>query len=682
MKKTLLIVLALSVTFIYSQVNVTFYANTSVCQGVVPTSGIDLRGTVTQWGPGTNLTNVGGDYWEITIQLAPGDYEYKYGAQIENRDGTVTDYWENDIPGAIGGAGNRLLTVGSDDMVLELDYVGDDYTGHPRFTPTDNIDIFFRVNVSEFSDFDPTKILSFVGGGADVNENYVGFWDPGLYPLVQEGDSDYWNFHLELDPAGAPYTGFMYRFHNNGTEWGGNSENVTGHGYYPDNENRGIDISEDMTVQWVWWNDQPPKPFEATDVLESLTFSADVATAIASDGFEQGDKLLVKWGYGGTQQSVRTDELTAGFGTVYSVTIPDVGVDFATGGIFYQYYRVVNDTEYREIFYNFNYEGDDVSLAERRLSDLAGATALAKVAGDYAAYTINDNAVSNVSPRRMPKFRNANKICAGCGDDNLIQWTYVVDMRPAYAQVAAGSILDDIQGDVDITEGGQITALGVYMNGPATVDQINTEAWTTWGGTLAQTEYKKMYDDGATDFDAVAGDQVYSNTYIYQSNATELGQEFKFGIGGGDNEGGYGNNHIENLTASITNTTIFSVWGSIDPNFYNAWNYDTNSPNLDVELTDGVPNQFKLGDNYPNPFNPTTTVAFSLPIGVDVTLNVYNLLGEKVATIYNSYAQPGNYTATWNGLDAQGNQVPSGTYLFELDAGAYFHQVKKMTMMK
>ena len=698
MKKMLIVFIAFFVSYaIAADVTVTFRANTSTVQGVTDyndvtaggpgLTGVDLRGEVQEYTSGANWTpgadpmiSVGGDYWELSVTFPEAtigtEKQYKFGYNVLNRDGTVTSSWE--------GTPNRILTIPTEDTILDLEYVNSETA---PYTPTEDIDVFFRVNVSEFSDFDPTKILSFVGGGPDVNGDYVGFWDPGLHPLVQEGDSDYWNYHLVLPAAGAPYTGFMYRFHNNGTDWGGNSENVTGHGYYPDNENRGIDIgTEDMTVQWVWWNDQPPKPFEATDILESLTFTTDVSAAIASSGFAQGDKLLVKWGYGGTQQSVRTDELTAGFGTVYSVTIPNVGVDFATGGIFYQYYRVVNDVEYREIFYNFNYEGDDVALAERRLHNLAGATALGKtgsVTGNYAPYTINDNAVSNVSPRRMPKFRNANKICAGCEDDNRIQWTYVLDLRPAYAQVAAGSTLEDIQGDIDITSTDQIDALGVFMNGPATVDVIQTESWTTWGGTLAQTEYKKMYDDGIHDFDAVAGDKIYSNTYIYQSNSTELGQEFKFGIGGGDNEGGYGNNHIENLTASISNTTIFSSFGSIDPNFYNAWNYDTNSPNLEVEITGGaLPHQFSLGDNYPNPFNPTTTVEFKLPIGADVKLNVYNLLGERVATIYNSYAQPGNYKATWNGLDLNGNQVPSGTYLFELDAGVYFHQVKKMTMMK
>ncbi len=687
MKKMLIVVIAMFVSFaIAADVTVTFRANTSTVQGVTDTSdvtpggpgltGVDLRGEVQEytsgavWTPGADpMTSKGGDYWELAVTFPEAtigtNKQYKFGFNVLNLDGTVTSSWE--------GTPNRILTVPTTDTILDLEYVNSE---NPPYTPTANIDVFFRVNVSEFTDFDPAKILSLVGGGPNANGDYIGFWNPGQYALTQEGTSTYWNYHLELDPAGAPYIGFMYRFHNNGTEWGGNSENVQGHGYYPDNENRGLDVFADTTVQWVYWNDKGPEPFAASDTLTNLTFTTNVSTAIQSDGFVQGDTLLVKWGYGGTQQSVRTDTLTAGFGTVYAVTIPNVGVDLASDGMFYQYYRIKNGIEYREIFYNFNYSGSDVSLAERRLHDLAGAA-------DNAPFIINDNVASNVSPRRMPKFRNANKICAGCGDGNKIQWTYVLDLRPAYYQVMKGSTLEDIQGDIDITSVGQIDALGVFMNGPATVDQIQTESWTTWGGTLAQTEYKKMWDDGTHDFDLVAGDTLYSNTYIYQSNKTELGQEFKFGIGGGDNEGGYGNNHIENLTASISNTTIFSAFGSIDPNFYNAWNYDTNSPNLEVELTGGaLPNQFNLGDNYPNPFNPTTTVEFKLPIGVDVTLNVYNLLGERVATIFNSYAQPGNYKATWNGLDLNGNQVPSGTYLFELDAGEYFHQVKKMTMMK
>jgi len=675
MKKMLIVVIALFVSYaIAADVTVTFRANSSTVQGVTDTSdvtpggagltGVDLRGTVqsfgggTDWTPGANpMVSAGGDYWEYSITFPEASIgtalEYKFGFNVLNLDGTVTSSWE--------GTTNRPLTVPTVDTVLPVDYVNSETP--PFDDVADSLDVYFRVNMSTNTDFDPATQQVHMAGSLEG-------WSHSIV-MNREGTSSYYNYHWRGNAVAETPVEVQYKFTLG--DWLGTQESI---------DNRVINVVQDTTIQWVFYNNVMPKPFAASDTLASLTFSTDVSTAIASSGFTQGDTLIVKWGYGGTQTSVRTDTLTAGFGTVYAVTIPNVGVDLASDGIFYQYYRIKNGIEYREIFYNFNYTGSDVSLAERRLDGLTGTT-LAKVADDYNPYAISDNAVSNVSPRRMPKFRNANKICAGCGDDNLIQWTYVLDLRPAYAQVAAGSTLDDIQGDIDITSTDQIDALGVYMNGPATVDQIQTESWTTWGGTLAQTEYKRMYDDGVTDFDAVAGDKVYSNTYIYQSNATELGQEFKFGIGGGDNEGGYGNNHIENLNAGITNTTIFSAFGSIDPNFYNTWDYDTNSPSLEVELTGGaLPHQFSLGENYPNPFNPTTTVEFKLPIGADVKLNVYNLLGEKVATIFNSYAQPGNYKATWNGLDLNGNQVPSGTYLFELDAGEYFHQVKKMTMMK
>jgi hypothetical protein len=90
---------------------------------------------------------------------------------------------------------------------------------------------------------------------------------------------------------------------------------------------------------------------------------------------------------------------------------------------------------------------------------------------------------------------------------------------------------------------------------------------------------------------------------------------------------------------------------------------------------------FKLGDNYPNPFNPNTTIEFNTPVGIDVEINIYNLLGEKIVTIYDDYAQPGDYTVTWDGTDAKGNIVPSGTYLYELKTNS-FYQTKMMTLGK
>ena len=61
---------------------------------------------------------------------------------------------------------------------------------------------------------------------------------------------------------------------------------------------------------------------------------------------------------------------------------------------------------------------------------------------------------------------------------------------------------------------------------------------------------------------------------------------------------------------------------------------------------------------------------------------VSSLLGEKVASVFNQYAKPGTYTATWDGKDINGASLPSGLYIYELDAGVYFNQTKKMTLVK
>jgi len=659
MKKMLLIVLALSVTFVYSQVNVTFRANTSTVQGVTDTSdvtpggagltGVDLRGTVqsfgggNDWTPGDNpMMSVGGDYWEYTITFpatAVGtNLEYKFGFNTLNLDGTVTSTWE--------GTPNRPLTVPAVDTVLPVDYVNSETP--PFEDVADSLDVYFRVNMSTNTDFDPATQQVHMAGSLEG-------WSHSIV-MNREGESSYYNYHWRGNAVTDAPVEVQYK--DTLGDWSGTHESV---------DNRVINVVQDTTIQWVYYNNLMPKPFAASDELNSLTFSTDVANAIANNGFSQGDTLLVKYGYGGTQTSVMIDTLTAGFGTVYSVTIPNLGVDLESDGMYYQYYNLKNDVEDREIFFNFDYEGSDVSLAERRLHDLQGAAA-------GADFVINDNIVSTVHSRRMPRFKNNNILAPNAADVDTSIYYFYVDMRPAIYQVLSGTTLEDIQGEKDITVPEQVLNWNICINGPA------TGGWTTWGGQLDGTWAKVMNDNGVG-ADLVAGDTVFSKGLKFQANSSTIGQEFKFGIGGGDNESGYGLNHIENL--DLVSHEVYSVWGSINPNFYNAWNYDWNTPtSLDVELTDGVPNQFKLGDNYPNPFNPTTTVAFSLPIGVDVKLTVYNLLGEKVTTVYNTYAQPGNYTATWNGLDSQGNQVPSGTYLFELDAGEYFHQVKKMTMMK
>lgn len=89
-----------------------------------------------------------------------------------------------------------------------------------------------------------------------------------------------------------------------------------------------------------------------------------------------------------------------------------------------------------------------------------------------------------------------------------------------------------------------------------------------------------------------------------------------------------------------------------------------------VESQDAtVPDVFTLSQNYPNPFNPETTIRFDLPRSEEIELTVYNLTGQKVATLAHGLREAGTYTLRWDGRDDDGRELASGAYLYRLAAG-------------
>ena len=94
-----------------------------------------------------------------------------------------------------------------------------------------------------------------------------------------------------------------------------------------------------------------------------------------------------------------------------------------------------------------------------------------------------------------------------------------------------------------------------------------------------------------------------------------------------------------------------------------------------------LPKEFALKQNYPNPFNPETWIAFDLPQAVNVTIAIYNTLGQKVRTLVNESTAAGSYKILWNGTNDQGNNVASGVYVYSIKAGN-FTEAKKMTLMR
>ncbi len=85
--------------------------------------------------------------------------------------------------------------------------------------------------------------------------------------------------------------------------------------------------------------------------------------------------------------------------------------------------------------------------------------------------------------------------------------------------------------------------------------------------------------------------------------------------------------------------------------------------------------------NYPNPFNPTTTIKYSLPQAETVTLTIYNMLGQKVRDLVNLKQQAGNYSIVWDATDQNRITVPTGVYFYRIEAGS-FAKTNKMTLMK
>ena len=94
------------------------------------------------------------------------------------------------------------------------------------------------------------------------------------------------------------------------------------------------------------------------------------------------------------------------------------------------------------------------------------------------------------------------------------------------------------------------------------------------------------------------------------------------------------------------------------------------------------PEAFALADNFPNPFNPTTTIQYALPRAADVELTVYNVVGQPVRTLVAEHQSAGRYAVEWDATDDSGHSLSSGMYLYRLQVGGEFLKVKKMLLLK
>jgi hypothetical protein len=94
-----------------------------------------------------------------------------------------------------------------------------------------------------------------------------------------------------------------------------------------------------------------------------------------------------------------------------------------------------------------------------------------------------------------------------------------------------------------------------------------------------------------------------------------------------------------------------------------------------------LPKRYSLSQNYPNPFNANTQIIFALPKSGHATLEIFNLLGQKVGTLVDEQLSAGTKIVNWDGRDKRGETVPSGIYFYQLRSGDFIEK-KKMVFLK
>lgn len=116
--------------------------------------------------------------------------------------------------------------------------------------------------------------------------------------------------------------------------------------------------------------------------------------------------------------------------------------------------------------------------------------------------------------------------------------------------------------------------------------------------------------------------------------------------------------------------------------YNNQYYYEVYSTGISSKNNEGIfKPDFKLKQNFPNPFNPTTTINFSLENESSITLEIFNTTGEKVKTLFQGIEKAGLHSIVWNGSDNFGNQLPTGVYFYRLNTKD-FAETKKLIILK
>ncbi|MCK4312625.1 MAG: T9SS type A sorting domain-containing protein, partial [Candidatus Cloacimonetes bacterium] len=143
----------------------------------------------------------------------------------------------------------------------------------------------------------------------------------------------------------------------------------------------------------------------------------------------------------------------------------------------------------------------------------------------------------------------------------------------------------------------------------------------------------------------------------------------------------------EFIAPEVDEDTFFYIVLVVDDGIYNNLRINSEPDTVVIEVLNIlgaehlIPTVTELRNNYPNPFNPETTIEYSLKEPGNISLEIYNIRGQKVRTLVNEFREVGYHSVIWNGKDSNGKPVSSGLYFYRMKMTDY-SQLRKMLLLK
>lgn len=213
------------------------------------------------------------------------------------------------------------------------------------------------------------------------------------------------------------------------------------------------------------------------------------------------------------------------------------------------------------------------------------------------------------------------------------------------------------------------TAVVVTITGPTTLTVGQTATYTftvtrtsgsnSVGGMDVAVSSGTLGVGTSTGIKLLSGEIVHSTAFSSGSTTTKT---FTF--------------TAPNTVGTVTMAAV-GAKGSNPPNWNHATNLTINvTPVSGITKTEETANSYKLEQNFPNPFNPVTKINYSIPKSSKVTINIFDILGQRVASLVDERQDAGSYSVDFNA-----SELSSGVYYYKIDAGE-FSSIKKMTLVK